>query len=215
MGRADADLGHVQPADVLSRYDRGKNHEPGSGSFSSIRGLTLCPRLRNGRLVSLLSFMGRSQSRSRPCGLYAPLSSHRDATSLERHHAALQIARTNRERHGSSIPVVCQDWANTKAAYRFFSNERVNEADILCGHFEATRGRVTATEGPILVLHDTTEFSFKREKPDLIGFTSKTAGRTQCGILMHSSLAVTTEGFRSDWRQSSSGHARSSGGRRR
>src|SRR3546814_9870195 len=23
-----------------------------------------------------------------------------------------------------SIPLVCQDWANTKAAYRFFSNER-------------------------------------------------------------------------------------------
>ncbi|WP_346737927.1 IS4 family transposase [Bradyrhizobium japonicum] len=66
---------------------------------------------------------------------------------------------------------------------------------MLCGHFEATRGRVAATEGPIFVLHDTTEFSFKREKPDLIGFTGKTAGRTQCGILMHSSLAVTTEGL--------------------
>ena len=30
---------------------------------------------------------------------------------------------------GESIPMVCQDWANTKAAYRFFSNERVSEAD--------------------------------------------------------------------------------------
>ena len=96
---------------------------------------------------------------------------------------------------GQSIPLVCQDWANTKAAYRFFSNERINEADILCGHFEATRRRVTATEGPILVLHDTTEFSFKRDKPDMIGFTGKMAGRTQCGILMHSSLAVTSEGL--------------------
>ncbi|MCP3468177.1 IS4 family transposase [Bradyrhizobium sp. CCGUVB23] len=106
---------------------------------------------------------------------------------------------------GQSIPLVCQDWANTKAAYRFLSNERVNEADILCGHFEATRGRVTTTEGPILVLHDTTEFSFKRDRPELIGFTGltglgthrggPTAVRTQCGILMHSSLAVTTEGL--------------------
>ncbi len=34
---------------------------------------------------------------------------------------------------GQSIPMVCQDWANTKAAYRFFSNDRVNEADILAG----------------------------------------------------------------------------------
>ena len=24
---------------------------------------------------------------------------------------------------GQSIPLVCQDWANTKAAFRFFSNE--------------------------------------------------------------------------------------------
>lgn len=32
---------------------------------------------------------------------------------------------------GASIPLACQDWANTKAAYRFFSNDRVGEADIL------------------------------------------------------------------------------------
>ncbi|MEZ2148166.1 hypothetical protein AAE026_38745 [Bradyrhizobium sp. DN5] len=41
--------------------------------------------------------------------------------------------------------------------------------------------------------------SCKREKPDLIGFMGKTAGRTQCGILMHSSLAVTTEGPPLNW----------------
>jgi Transposase DNA-binding len=29
---------------------------------------------------------------------------------------------------GQSIPLVCQDWANTKAAYRFSSNDRVSEA---------------------------------------------------------------------------------------
>lgn len=42
---------------------------------------------------------------------------------------------------GGSIPFACQDWANTKAAYRFFANERVEEADILSGHFAATRAR--------------------------------------------------------------------------
>jgi Transposase DNA-binding len=62
---------------------------------------------------------------------------------------------------GESVPMACQDWANTKAAYRFFSNERVNEADILAGHFQATKDRFIATQGPILVLHDTTEFSFR------------------------------------------------------
>ena len=37
---------------------------------------------------------------------------------------------------GESVPMACQDWANTKAAYRFFSNERVDEGDILAGHFQ-------------------------------------------------------------------------------
>lgn len=40
---------------------------------------------------------------------------------------------------GDSIPLVCQDWANMKAAYRFFDNDRVNEAQILQGYFQATR----------------------------------------------------------------------------
>jgi hypothetical protein len=34
---------------------------------------------------------------------------------------------------GGSIPLVCQDWANTKAAYRFFSSDRVSEEEILTG----------------------------------------------------------------------------------
>jgi len=49
---------------------------------------------------------------------------------------------------GEGIPFACQDWANTKAAYLFFSNDRVSEADILAGHFESTRSRFVATEGP-------------------------------------------------------------------
>jgi hypothetical protein len=113
------------------------------------------------------------------------------------------------EATGESIPMACQDWANTKAAYRFFSNERVSEGDILAGHFQATRERFAKAEGPILVLQDTSEFSYQRENPELIGFTRKVRtvrkqGKgvygdaqisTVCGILMHSSLAITTEGL--------------------
>jgi hypothetical protein len=102
---------------------------------------------------------------------------------------------------GSTLPTACQDWAATKAAYRFFDNDRVDESTILAGHFAATRSRIAATEGPILIVHDTTEFSFQRERPETIGKTrclpSCRIGQqpiTKCGLLMHSSLAVTTEG---------------------
>ncbi len=36
---------------------------------------------------------------------------------------------------GAPIPLACQDWANTKAAYRFLSNDDVSERAILAGHF--------------------------------------------------------------------------------
>src|SRR5581483_10513235 len=51
-----------------------------------------------------------------------------------------------------------QDWANTKAAYRFFSNPRVSEEENLSGHFASTQVRAAAIKEPLLVLHDTTEF---------------------------------------------------------
>ena len=49
---------------------------------------------------------------------------------------------------GESMPLACQDWAGTKAAYRFFSNERASEEDILRGHFDATQRRVAAKRRP-------------------------------------------------------------------
>ena len=106
---------------------------------------------------------------------------------------------------GKSLPLACQDWASTKAAYRFLDNGRVSEAEILEGHFQATRSRFDASTGTVLVLHDTTEFSFHRERTEAIGQTRTvplSTGRngrsrlhTVCGVLMHSSLTVTPEGL--------------------
>jgi hypothetical protein len=106
---------------------------------------------------------------------------------------------------GRSIPLACQDWAATKAAYRFFSNERICEEQILAGHFEATRERLPRAEVPVLVLHDTTEFTYKREDMAAVGLVSKGSVRkdehgrpvyfTTCGVCLHSSLAVTLEGL--------------------
>jgi hypothetical protein len=106
---------------------------------------------------------------------------------------------------GRSIPLACQDWSATKAAYRFFSNERICEEQILAGHFEATRERLPQAEAPVLVLHDTTEFSYKREDMAAVGLVSKGSVRkdehgrpvyfTTCGVCLHSSLVLTLEGL--------------------
>jgi hypothetical protein len=106
---------------------------------------------------------------------------------------------------GKSVPCACQDWANTKAAYRFFANDAVSEGQILSGHFQATATRMAEAGGRILMLHDTCEFSFQRDEASVLGLIGRAAsgkgkdGRqkhfTVRGVLMHSSLAVTTDGL--------------------
>jgi hypothetical protein len=101
-------------------------------------------------------------------------------------------------RIGATVPMACQDWAATKAAYRFFSNRRVDEGLILAGHFAATKARFAETTGTTLILHDTTESSFTRDQPEAIGQISIIKGRhgshTVCGVLLHSSLVLTPRG---------------------
>ena len=47
--------------------------------------------------------------------------------------------------HRREHPVDCLDWADTKGAYRFFSNDRVSH---LTGHFQSTRDRVAVDRSP-------------------------------------------------------------------
>lgn len=109
-------------------------------------------------------------------------------------------------RVGAATPWACQDWSNTKAAYRFFGNDRISEANILAGHMVSTRDRFAMSKNsPVLVLHDTTEFSYRHEDNVPIGMLGKAPlfdGKsgpprfhTTCGILMHSSLVITSEGL--------------------
>ncbi|WP_245271856.1 hypothetical protein [Mesorhizobium sp. LNJC391B00] len=80
----------------------------------------------------------------------------------------------------------------------------MTEHSVLAGHFAATAARVAASEGPILIPQVTTEFIYSRAQPGKIGFTKTiNAGRykagqphvlTLCGVLTHSSLAVTLTG---------------------
>src|SRR3954467_5601247 len=81
----------------------------------------------------------------------------------------------------------------------------ISEGEILAGHFLSTRDRAAGVGGPLMVLHDTTEFSYRRRRPERAGQTCRVnsgkdkQGRyrqhTVCGLLMHASLAVTAEGL--------------------
>ena len=58
--------------------------------------------------------------------------------------SCIELLRRLSEGMGGTIPLACQDWASTKEAYRFFANPKVEERDILNGHFASTRKRYAA-----------------------------------------------------------------------
>ena len=109
-------------------------------------------------------------------------------------------------RVSDSLPAACENWSNPKTAYRFFSDNRVTEQEILVGHFVSTaRWVLFSAEETSLVLHDTSEFSYNRAKTSKLGFIFKLPnGKPQShpnphrrlrGILLHSSLVITTCGL--------------------
>lgn len=93
-----------------------------------------------------------------------------------------------------------------KATYRFLSNDRIEESEILKGHYERSADRIEANDGPVLVLHDTTEFTYRRKNEKAIGYTRKLPASDRiangfghdhkaCGIFMHASLAISQDGL--------------------
>jgi len=83
------------------------------------------------------------------------------------------------------------DWAGLKAGYRFLDNPKVTPKKLLAPHQAATWERA-ADERVVLVAQDTTYFNFTSHLK-ATGMGPIGAG-TEQGFLLHSALALTTEG---------------------
>lgn len=100
----------------------------------------------------------------------------------------------------SPINQACGDWANTKAAYRFFQNERIDEKIILQSHIDNTFERAKEF-GTILAIQDTSFLNFTDHKKTTgLGMISKYSSKssklnTNNGLAMHTSFAVSLDGL--------------------
>ena len=119
----------------------------------------------------------------------------------ELQHANLGDRRLNRRlvtlietlaRHPeTSLPQACACWAQTKAAYRFFANERLTPEAILAAHTQATRARL-AGQGRILAVQDTTDLTYTAHPAtEGLGYLHN---RHMSGFFVHSTLALSTDG---------------------
>lgn len=103
----------------------------------------------------------------------------------------IQTAETLANSPGETIPSACQSKAKTKSTYRLFSNKKVYPAAILDGHRGETIKRIKENN-VILSVQDTTLFDFTAH-PGTKGL-GPTGSEGLLGILMHTALAVTTNG---------------------
>jgi hypothetical protein len=99
----------------------------------------------------------------------------------------------------SPINQACADWKETKAAYRFFQNDRVDVSAIIAAHRHKTAGRAGGRD-TALALQDTSYFVYtSHPKTEGLGEISMKKGKNvdkiySRGLVMHACLAVTTEG---------------------
>ena len=94
------------------------------------------------------------------------------------------------------VPInqACEDWADTKAAYRLFANKKVTPERILAPHRQRTVTRMS--QHPlVLAVQDTTFFNYShhRHTEELGAIGNKK--QKQQGFGMHSTFAVTPTGM--------------------
>jgi hypothetical protein len=99
----------------------------------------------------------------------------------------------------SPINQACEDWAETKAAYRFFQNKNVVPEEIMEAHRQKTAKRAKAYP-TVLAIQDTSCFIYTSHPNTAgLGRVSVKKGRHvekiySNGLTIHACLAVTTDG---------------------
>lgn len=91
-----------------------------------------------------------------------------------------------------SIPQACEGIADMKGAYRLFDNKKVTPEGILAGHRESTITRINQ-HAIILLIQDTTKFDYSGH-PSVDGLGLYSCFEGNRGILLHTTLAITTDG---------------------
>lgn len=91
------------------------------------------------------------------------------------------------------INQACEDWADTKASYRLFQNERVTPEGILAPHQRRTQERMRS-HPVVLAVQDTTYLDFTTHRKTK-GLGPTGTSRESSGLIMHTTLAMAPTGL--------------------
>ena len=117
---------------------------------------------------------------------FAPLGDTR------RNKRLVKIATQLAAKPGGTLPQAFPDWAELKAAYRFFGQSGATYEHILTPHLERTR-QACRQPGEYLLIEDTTLLDYSHHPaPEDLGVIGDGQGR---GFELHSALAVRVEAW--------------------
>ena len=117
---------------------------------------------------------------------FANLGDHRLSKRL------VNIATNLAANPGGTLPQAFADWAELKAAYRFFDNRSVDFKKVLQPHLERTR-LACREPGEYLIIEDTSNLDFSRHRRTQdLGVIGDGQGK---GFELHSALAVRVEAW--------------------
>jgi len=104
----------------------------------------------------------------------------------------VKIATHLAQTPSGTLPQAFPDWAELKAAYRFFGQKGVEFERILQPHVERTRANCRAP-GEYLIIEDTTDLDYSQHPAtEELGYIGDGSGR---GFELHSALAVRVEAW--------------------
>lgn len=115
-----------------------------------------------------------------------------DLGDQRRNRRAAALAQAFLEHPGQSIPAATGSPAAAQAAYDFFDNPNVPATDLDEAHRRYTLGLVTASDGPLLIVQDTSPFDFTT--PGRAQTLGQLAHAKHFGFFAHSALAVRADG---------------------
>src|SRR5450755_4394669 len=110
-------------------------------------------------------------------------------------HRLQLLAKDFMQQPLASIPQACGNWANSKAAYRFCSNDKVSFDAILASHYRRTLERLDLTPPSVVLCpQDTTTLNYiAHPATQGLGHVGTKPGKS-LGMLVHSTLAVSPQG---------------------
>jgi hypothetical protein len=104
----------------------------------------------------------------------------------------VKIATSLAANPGGTLPQAFPDWAELKAAYRFFDNRKVDYSQVIQPHLERTR-EACREPGEYLIIEDSSVLNYTRHsRTQDLGVVGD---GNQRGFELHSALAVRVEGW--------------------